>query len=62
MDLLYIYLPALVSIWIIVSAFTCPGVSANRDSVPGVVIATLVSPGVVLVTGVEDIFDLALMR
>ena len=45
-------------------------VSLMRNLIPSririivqlVVIATLVSPGVVLVTGVEDIFDLALMR
>ena len=48
--LLYISLPALVSIWIIVPAFSCPGVSANVDEVPGVVVVA------------DDIIDLDLVR
>ena len=50
MALLYISLPALVSIWIIVPAFSCPGVSANGDAVPVVVVVA------------DDIIDLDLVR
>ena len=50
MSLLYIYFPALVSIWIIVPAFSCPGVSANVDEVP------------VVVAVADDIIDLDLVR
>ena len=48
--LLYISLPVLVSIWIIVPAFSCPGVSANGDAVPVVVVVA------------DDIIDLDLVR
>ena len=48
--LLYISLPTLVSIWIIVPVFSCPGASANGEAVPGVVVVA------------DDILDLALVR
>ena len=48
--LLYISLFALVSIWIIVPAFSCPGVSANGEAVPGLVVVA------------DDIIDLDLVR
>ena len=48
--LLYIFLPALESIWMIVPAFSCPGVSANEEPVPGLVVVT------------DDIIDLDLVR